>query len=54
MSVFVYVNTSKQVGPPLLAGALLASAAYVAVRLALVYWSSRDRGKGSDANNGRR
>ena len=38
----------------ILAGALLASAAYVAVRLAQVYWSSRDRGKGSDADHGRR
>jgi hypothetical protein len=46
--------TSDQTLMEWMAGALLASAAYVAVRLAQVYWSSRDRGKGSDADHGRR
>ena len=49
-----FVTSDQTLMEWILAGALLASAAYAAVRLALVYWSSRDRGKGSDANNGRR
>jgi hypothetical protein len=50
-----FVTSDQTLMEWILGGALLASAAYAAVRLALlVCWSSRDRGKGSDANNGRR
>jgi hypothetical protein len=38
----------------ILAGALLGSTAYAAVRLALVYWSSRGRRKSRDADHERR
>jgi hypothetical protein len=38
----------------ILAGALLSSAAYAAVRPALVYWFSRGRRKSRDADHERR
>jgi hypothetical protein len=49
-----FVTSDQTLMEWILAGALLLSAAYAAVRLALVYWSSRDRGKGSDADHRRR
>jgi hypothetical protein len=49
-----FVTSEQTLMEWILAGALLASAAYAAVRLALVYWYSRVRGKGSDADHGRR
>ena len=39
-----FVTSDQALMEWILAGALLAAAAYAAVRLALVYWSSRDRG----------
>jgi len=38
----------------ILAVGILDSAAYAAVRLALVYWSSRDRRQSRDADHGER
>ena len=49
-----FITSDQTLMEWILAGAILASAAYAAVRLALVYWSSRDRGKGSDADHRRR
>jgi len=49
-----FVTSDQPLMEWILAGALLASAAYAAVRLALVYWSSQGRGKGSDTDHGRR
>jgi hypothetical protein len=49
-----FITSDQTLMEWILAGAILAFAAYAAVRLALVYWSSRDRGKGRDADHGRR
>ena len=48
-----FVTSDQTLMEWILAGALLASAAYAAVRLVSVYLSSRDRREGSDADHKR-
>ena len=48
-----FVSSDETVMEWILAVALLVFTAYAAVRLALVYWFSRDRGKGRDTDQAR-
>lgn len=49
-----FVTSDQTLSEWILAGVILAFAAYAAVRLALVYWFTRGRGKDRDIDQRRR